>query len=215
MEINFGKYNCIGILGGTFNPIHKGHSMLAKEVIDQFPNIQKLLLMPNNLPAYKDTNHIISSEHRLNMLKLVSSDISKTLVSDMEIKRGGITYTIDTLNQIKQLNNAIKIYFIIGADSLYNIEKWRDYQEIFKQCTIIAAKRNCKLDDIKLYSNNLLLKYPELKIEFLETEAIDISSSELRTKINAGLLRDEYLDKSIIQYIKDNNLYGWKQSYES
>lgn len=207
--IDLTKYNCIGILGGTFNPVHNGHTMLAKEVIEQFPHIEKLLLMPNNLPAYKDTEHIISSEHRINMLKLVSMKLPKTCVSDLEIKRGGTTYTIDTLKQIKEINKNINIYFIIGADSLFNIEKWRDYNDIFCNCTIIAAKRDCEFKDIKEYSKQLISKYPNFKIEFLDTQAVDVSSSNLREDIKNGIIDDNYLDESIINYIKDNKLYGW------
>lgn len=209
MDIDLKKFNCIGILGGTFNPVHKGHTMLAREVIEQFPDIEGLLLMPNNLPAYKDCAHIISSEHRINMLKIVSDKLPKTYVSNMEIMRGGTTYTIDTLNQIKSINENIKIYFIIGADSLYNIEKWCNYRDIFKKCTIIAAKRDCNLDDIKEYSDKLIMKYPELKIKFLETQAINISSSQLRASIKKGNIDEKYLDVSILNYIKVNNLYGW------
>lgn len=215
MENAFKNYNCIGILGGTFNPVHKGHTMLAREVINQFNDIEQLILMPNNIPAYKDTDDIISSYHRINMLMLASDDLPKVSISDLEIIRGGTTYTIDTLRQIKAYNQNIKIYFIIGADSLYNIEKWKDYTEIFKNCTILAAKRDCNMEDIKAFSMGLLEKYPYLNIEFLETEAIDISSSQLREDIKNGILDKDYLDNNIIDYIKVNKLYGWKQSYES
>jgi len=206
---NLIKYNCIGILGGTFNPVHKGHTMLAEEVIEQFPDIEKLLLMPNNLPAYKDTDHIIDSQHRLNMLRLVSAQIPKSCVSDMEIARGGTTYTIDTLKQIKSIKKDIKIYFIIGADSLFNIEQWRNFEDIFNNCTLIAAKRDCNFDDIISYSHKLQIKYPALKICFLNTHSIDISSSKLRENIKAGKLDTEFMDESIISYIKENKLYGW------
>lgn len=209
------QLNCIGILGGTFNPIHKGHTMLAKEVIKQFPQIEQLFLTPNNIPAYKETEDIISSEHRINMLKIVASDIPKTDVSDMEIQRGGTTYTIDTLREIKNINDKINIYFIIGADSLYNIEKWRQYEEIFKNCTIIAAKRDCEFEDIKIFSKQLTVNYPYLSIDFLKTQGIDVSSSELRAQIKAGILDDRYIENKIIEYIKTNNLYGWNNTYES
>jgi len=209
MKIDFNDYNCIGILGGTFNPVHKGHTMLADEVVEQFPEIEQVLLMPNNLPAYKDAYHIISSEHRLNMLKLVTDKLKKTSVSNIEILRGGITYTIDTLNQIISINKNIKIYFVIGADSLYNIEKWRNYEEIFKKCSIIVAKRDCDLEDIICYSNQLLSKYPDLRVEFLKTQAIDISSSQLRKDIKKKIIDDKYLDSSVLDYIKENKLYGW------
>lgn len=208
---NFKDYNSIAILGGTFNPVHNGHIMLATEVLEQFPHIEQLFIMPNNMPAYKETEDIISSEHRINMLNLATKDLEKTSVSNMEILRGGTTYTIDTLREIKNINPTIHIYFIIGADSLYSIEKWREYDEIFKNCTIIAAKRECSLEDIIEYSVDLKKKYPNLDIKFLDTKAIDISSSELRSNIKEGNLYDDYIDQSVVEYIKTNNLYGWKK----
>ena len=207
----FENYNCIAILGGTFNPVHNGHIMLCEEVLEQFPNIEQLIIMPNNMPAYKETEDIISSEHRINMLKLASKDIEKTTVSDMEIIRGGTTYTIDTLRQIKNINPDIHIYFIIGADSLYSIEKWREFENIFNNCTLIAARRECALEDIQSYASELKNKYPNLHIEFLNTRSIDISSSHLRSNIKTGKLSDEFLDQSVVKYIKTNYLYGWKK----
>lgn len=207
----FENYNCIAILGGTFNPVHNGHIMLCEEVLEQFPNIEQLIIMPNNMPAYKETEDIISSEHRINMLKLASKDIEKTTISDMEIIRGGTTYTIDTLRQIMNINPDIHIYFIIGADSLYSIEKWREFENIFNNCTLIAARRECALEDIQSYASELKNKYPNLNIEFLNTRSIDISSSHLRSSIKIGKLSDEFLDQSVVKYIKTNYLYGWKK----
>lgn len=211
MKDIFNNYNCIGILGGTFNPVHKGHTMLAKEVLNQFPDIEQLFIMPNNMPAYKESNDIISSEHRINMLNIASKDLNNTCVSDMEIVRGGNTYTIDTLRQIKNSNNKIKIYFVIGADSLYSIHKWREFQEIFDDCIIIAAKRDCDLEDVISYSEDLKAKYPNLTIEFLNTHSVNISSSQLRKDISCNIFDTEYLDENVISYIKSNNLYGWKE----
>lgn len=207
----FKKYNSIAILGGTFNPVHKVHIMLATEVLEQFPNIEQLFIMPNNMPAYKETEDIISSEDRINMLKLASKNIDKILVSDLEILRGGTTYTIDTLREIKNINPNLNIYFIIGADSLYSIEKWREFEEIFKLCTLIVAKRECALEEIIDFSNKLKEKYSYLDIKFLETKAVDISSSELRSEFKKGNINYEYIDISVVEYIKTNNLYGWKR----
>lgn len=203
----FEALNCIAILGGTFNPVHKGHIMLAEEVIDQYQDIERLLVMPNNIPAYKEPNNVIDSSHRINMLKLAMNHIDKAYVSDMEIIRGGNTYTIDTLRQIKAYNKNIKIYFIIGADSLYNIEKWREFKEIFLMCTIVVAKRDCDIEDIIRLSQALMYKYPDASIKTLTTDAVDISSSQLRDSISKGLYDKEYLPESIINYIKTNKLY--------
>ena len=119
----FLKYNCIGILGGTFNPIHNGHIMLAEKAICQFPEIEKILIMPNNKPAYKGNNEMISPKERIKMLELATLSLDYAEISDIEIKRGGITYSYDTFKEIYAINPDIKIYFIVGADSLYTINK--------------------------------------------------------------------------------------------
>ncbi len=183
--------------------------MLVHEVLNQFTDIEQLYVIPNNIPAYKNNDDIISSVHRLNMLNLAISSIPNTRVSDIEISRGGMTYTIDTLNQIISINPNIKIYFIIGADSLYNLEQWKDYIDIFNKCTFIVAKRECDMEDIINYSQQLSEKYLNFKAKILNTKSINISSSKLRNDIKKGIISDEYLDSSIVNYIKLNNLYGW------
>ena len=105
----FLKYNCIGILGGTFNPIHNGHIMLAEKAICQFPEIEKILIMPNNKPAYKGNNEIISPKERIKMLELATLSLDYAEISDIEIKRGGITYSYDTFKEIYAINPDIKI----------------------------------------------------------------------------------------------------------
>lgn len=207
LKREFEALNCIAILGGTFNPVHKGHIMLAEAVVEQYPHIEKLYIMPNNIPAYKDSNGVISSNHRINMLKLAMKHIEKACISDMEIVRGGNTYTIDTLRQIKSYNPDINIYFVIGADSLYNIEKWREFEQVLSLCTIVAAKRDCDFEDIIDVSEELMRKYPQSNIKLLSTNAVNISSSHLRNDINKGIYDKEYLSDDVVDYIKANRLY--------
>ena len=131
MKDIFKQSGCIGILGGTFNPVHIGHIMLADKTIEQYPDIEKIVIMPNNLPAYKNSHELVDSKHRIRMLELATEDRDYVSISDLEIKRGGATYTIDTLREIKNINPSLKIYFIIGADSLFQFEKWREQSRHF------------------------------------------------------------------------------------
>lgn len=216
----FEKYNCIGILGGTFNPIHRGHLMLAQKTIEQFPEIEKIVILPNNKPAYKGNNEIISPKERINMIKLAIKEFPFAEVSDIEIKRGGITYSYDTLTEIKKINPDLKIYFIIGADSLFTIDKWYKYDEFMKMCTLLAARRKSNYDEMKMYANNLMKKNKKAKIEFINSPNMDISSSAIRKFLSRYESKDYsanreridvYLDKRVTkeqkEFILKNKLY--------
>ncbi|MBQ9278943.1 MAG: nicotinate (nicotinamide) nucleotide adenylyltransferase [Lachnospiraceae bacterium] len=214
------KYNCIGILGGTFNPIHNGHIMLAQKAIKQFPDIEKILIMPNNKPAYKGNNEIISPNERITMLKLATSSLDFTEISDIEIKRGGITYSYDTFKEIYGINPNIKIYFIVGADSLYTINKWYKYEDVLKMCTLLVAKRKSGFDEMRLYADKLKKYVSEANIEFINSPNMNISSSAIRKYLggfydkNQDISIDKinsYLDKrvpaKVKEYIINNKLY--------
>ncbi len=199
---------CIGILGGTFNPVHKGHIMLAESAKCQYDDIEHIIVMPNNAPAYKAKDSIITSKHRINMLKLAFANSTYASVSDLEIIRGGLTYTYDTLCQLREINSKLKIYFIIGADSMYSFEKWFRYQDVLKMCTLLVATRECKFGELEAYVKNFVDKYPFVKIEFLKTDNIDISSSEIRDNIDDTKVT-VHIPENVLDYIKKNNLYGW------
>lgn len=213
----FKKYNCIGLLGGTFNPFHNGHLMLAKKTIEQYTDIEKIIIMPNNKPAYKGNNEIISPKERINMINLAVKEYDFIEVSDIEIKRGGVTYSFDTLTQIKEINPDIKIYFIVGADSLYTIDKWYRYNEFLDMCTLVVARRNSDYDDLKIYAEKLLKNNKKAKIEFIKSPQMDISSSLIRKYIsgfdisNNNINIERYLGKrvpdAVREYIIDNKLY--------
>lgn len=206
MSIDYGKMSCIGILGGTFNPVHKGHIMMAKEAYEQTLDMEKLVIMPNNLPAYKDNKCIVDNKHRLNMLKLAFGDMDFALISDMEIKRGGITYTVDTLRELKKINNNMKIYYIIGADSLYSFTKWYEYKEIFSLCTLLVFIRETGIDDMKKCAEEYIQKY-NANIKFLLCREVKASSTDIRNELASGRKPYELLPEKVIGYIYENKLY--------
>ena len=111
----------IGILGGTLNPVHLGHLMIAEEALEQF-NLDKVLFMPSGCPPHKDIAQIASNEHRKNMVELAIRGNDRFLFSDFEMKREGIIYTSDTLKLLKEENPSSEYYFIMGAKSLLYLE---------------------------------------------------------------------------------------------
>ena len=203
----FKNTNCIGIMGGTFNPVHIGHLTLIDKTLEQYNDIDKIVVMPNNLPAYKNTHEIVDINHRINMLKLAIEGKDNVVISDLEIVRGGTTYTIDTLKQIKGINPNIKIYFIIGADSLFQFTKWRYYDEILKYCSLLVAKRDSEYDKMSDVANDIIESVGYGEIKFIKTPNVDVASSDIRNEIAHGNIPKDKIPFNVSQYIIDNNLY--------
>ncbi len=201
--------SCIGIYGGTFNPIHNGHVMLIENALAQYRDMERLVLMPNNIPAYKENDDIISSRHRLAMLKLIADENAAVSVSDMEIKRGGLTYTYDTLCEIINGNKEQKIYFIAGSDSLMSIRKWYKYKEILGMCTMLIARRDEDYKEMEKFLCDLRNDVNFFDIKFINMNYVDVSSSAIRKKISEGNMPYGLLPDSVVKYIEKNKLYGW------
>lgn len=210
----FNEVSCIAILGGTFNPIHNGHIMMARTALSLVDDVENVIFMPNSLPAYKDSNDIVTKEHRINMLKLALCDRENMALSLLELERGGITYTIDTLEQIKCLNNNLKIYFIIGDDSLLSFRKWYKYERILENCTLLVIPRNEGCERLNKYKDRLLSDMGYGDIRILPGQVFEAASSDIRRRIANNDMPKNLLPEGVCAYIKNNGLYGWKQ-YES
>lgn len=206
MYVDFKQFNCIGILGGTFNPIHVGHMMMAKEAYNQVPEIEKIIFIPNNKTAYKDNDDLAENKHRLKMLELSIADIDFAMISDIEINRGGITFTYDTLHQIKNMSSQTEIFFIIGADSLYSFDKWYRFEDILKMCTLLVINRESSLEKLKIKSEKFINHYGA-SIKILNTNNVDVSSTDIRNRIKNGDSIDNYVSESVKKYIIKQNLY--------
>lgn len=197
----------IGIMGGTFNPIHLGHIMLAKAGYQQF-QLDKVLVIPNKLPAYKDTDELLDSKHRSRMVQIAIQDYPYMEFSDMELRRTGATYTIDTLRELSGLYPNDQFYFILGGDSLVHLREWREYQEILKLAVILCAKRNgadmVTLDTMRM---ELLQEVKDSRILFLDTPMMDISSTDIRDNIQEKDVISQWLPDGVYQYIEKHQLY--------
>ena len=136
--------NSIAILGGTFNPIHNAHIMMAETVYNTF-HPEKVIIMPNYQTYYKQGASAVDVNYRIDMIDLAISDYPYMESSDLELRRGGITYTIDTIKELRDIYPDKKIYFIIGGDSLAWLDKWVKADELFKLTTFIAFSRHSAL----------------------------------------------------------------------
>lgn len=208
------KYNCVGILGGTFNTIHIGHIELAKNAIKQYGDIEQIIIMPNNLPAYKENKDIADISHRRKMIEIAIKNAQDISISMMEVERGGITFTSDTLEDIKRKNPSMKIYFIIGADSLFSITKWHNYKDVLRLCTLLVARRSSDYNNMEEYALELVKNIGYGDIKFIYMDEINISSSGIRKDISEGRMPFLMLPEGLDLYIKKNKLYGC-MDYES
>ena len=197
----------IGIMGGTFNPIHYGHLFMAEHAYEQM-GLDKVLFMPSNNPPHKNNSLIISNEHRSHMVELAIEGNSHFELSTMELDRKGTTYTADTLRILKDEHPNTEYYFIIGADSFFDIHKWREPENIFKLCTLLVFERNLvdknKMEKQYRYLSSL---YPHIKLEFLSMPAILISSENIRQRIKDNLTIKYYVPDKVLAYVGEHKLY--------
>ncbi|QEN06207.1 nicotinate (nicotinamide) nucleotide adenylyltransferase [Thiospirochaeta perfilievii] len=185
----------IAILGGTFNPPHFGHLFFANEVRQKF-GFDKIIFVPTYISPHKQYSILSSSKDRLEMLKLATKDIPWALVSDCDIKRGVITRTVDTIDDINKLYNLTdKPSFIIGDDLAPTFHLWKNPKELVEKANIIIGVRENLSFDFK-YSHSLI-----------KNRVFPLSSSEIRERVSSGLDIDFLLPKEVIEYIRENGLY--------
>ncbi|MGN0526119.1 MAG: nicotinate (nicotinamide) nucleotide adenylyltransferase [Acutalibacteraceae bacterium] len=195
----------IGIYGGSFDPPHKGHKLLC-ENLKKVSGVEKVLIIPAAVSPFKSKTNV-SGEDRLNMCRLNFND-SFCEVLDIELARGGKSYTIDTLNQVKKLYPESELYLFMGDDMLLSFNKWYKHEEILKLCTLVCACRTenlSELQNMKDYAENVLgLKGNKCII--CESVPFEISSSQIR---EADLdEKEKYLDANVFNYIKSRGLYN-------
>lgn len=196
----------IGILGGTFNPIHVGHLILAENAYSQL-NLDCVLFMPNGVAYFKNQNEVASSKDRINMVNLSIMNNDHFILDDYETTIPGNSYTSDTLIELDIKYSDADFYYIIGADTLFSIESWKTPQVIFDLSTIVVAKRNnTKVEELNAKINQLKEDY-SARIVLLDSSDIDISSTDIRSKIKNNISVKYYLRDEVVKYIKDNKLY--------
>jgi len=196
----------IGILGGTFDPPHTGHITMAKKAFEQL-NLAEVWIMPTGNPGYKGREDITDKYIRAKMVELAISEENNLKFSDIELKRDGLIYTRDTLTILKEQYPEHEFFFIIGGDSINDIKKWYKPEEIFKLCTICAVCRDDICDDTLNGIIKELRSEFDAKIELLNIEAMNISSSGIREKIKKGVNIENDVPKKVAEYIISTNLY--------
>ena len=200
----------IGIYGGTFNPPHVGHIQAAQAAMDAL-RLDRLLLIPAFQTPEKAAPEV-SGEHRLQMLRLAAS--SGMEVSDIELARGGVSYTVQTLAQLRQENPHAQLVLCVGSDKFLNLHNWKDPHEICRMAQIAVLYRGDKGEKEKIQEQKKRLEAAGADITIVENPVISISSSNLRRMLAFGC-GAEFLPEGVADYIRHNGLYdtrkNWKQ----
>lgn len=198
----------IMILGGTFNPIHNGHLKLAREIEWQFSPC-KVVFIPTGIPPHKEIKEQgVTGQDRLAMTKEAVKPFRNYLVSDMELKRQGKSYTVDTLRQLQQEHPGAQLHLVVGTDMLLTFEQWRDYRTIFELCTVVAAYREKKHRKALMEAAQRFEKIYGANIRVIEMEPVEISSTVIREMVKRGEDISPYVPYGVEQYIKAHGLYG-------
>lgn len=196
------------IFGGTFNPIHNGHLRMARALMKKLKP-DKILFIPCHIPYHKNYKGLAEPKHRLAMAQLVIAGQKRFEASDMDIKRGGRTFSIDTIRALKRkYKTGTEFYFVIGADSLVDLPRWYKIGELSRLCRFITIARPG-------YDFNKLIKglpFPEEVIDdmrrlYQSSPRINISSTRIRENIRMGKAIKSLVPKVVASYIMEHRLY--------
>ena len=198
--------NRIGILGGTFDPVHIGHISLGTAAISE-ANLEKLIVMPAYIQPFKQGKRVTDDEHRLAMTRLAFENVTKSEISTLEIDRMRISYTFDTLSELKKQYPDKELFFITGTDSFMQVDSWYKGVELLKNFSFIVSSRPGYMEDdlsekIKLYRDMY-----GTQVVKLVAQMPDISSTDIREAYRKGESISSLVPEAVERYIKDNGLY--------
>lgn len=196
----------IGIMGGTFDPVHIGHLIIAEKAREQF-HLDEVLFMPSGTPYMKDIQKVLPGDIRAEMTRLAIEENPFFSISTMEIEKEGSTYTYETLESLHEKNPNTEYFFILGADSLFAIENWKNPEKIFAGCHILAAVRNGRnVEEMEAQAAYLKEKF-DADIILIESGHIEVSSSMIRKLVRDGHSIRYLVPDAVYDYIIKNKLY--------
>ena len=200
----------IGIMGGTFDPIHIGHLLLGEFAYENF-RLDEIWFLPNGNPPHKTTDESgVSLNDRIEMVKLATDDVPYFHLNLYEATAKKHSYTNSTMKALREMYPEHEFFFILGADSLFSIEQWKNFREIFPSCTILAAMR----DDKDTESMQIQIRYLNDKygadIRLLQAPLVEISSTTIRRRAEKGLSIRYMVPDVVSEYIQSNALYKIK-----
>jgi nicotinate-nucleotide adenylyltransferase len=196
----------IGILGGTFNPVHLGHLLIAQDALEA-AGLSSVRFIPSAAPPHKRVDLLAPASQRLAMLKLALRGNDRFTVDDREIKRGGESYSVDTVLELKSEEPQAEFHFIIGADSLQQLHTWRKIDTLVEACSFIAVTRP-GFDGAGAACTKLSpAARRRLRLRFLQGHACDIASRDIRARIARGQSVRYLVPEAVFRYIQRHSLY--------
>ena len=193
----------LGVIGGTFDPIHTGHLLLAQFVYERLSLTTVLFVVAADPPHKDHRSDIVCADDRMAMLELAIDGVDHFEACRVEIERPGKSYTVDTLKQLRVLNPGAELFLIIGADNAADMATWHDPAGIMEQCTVVAGSR--VTDDRAVDPDILDIA---AQILFVETPVVEVSSTDIRRRLRQGLSVRWLVPDSVAQYIRSQGLYG-------
>ena len=194
----------IGIFGGAFNPFHNGHLHLMNNYL-QALSLEKIILIPTAVPPHKTCAYLASGEDRLAMLQLVAADNPQLLVSDMELRRTGKSYSYDTINEVRQQFPDSQLYLIIGADQFFSFHTWYRADELLRTVTVCTAARNeGEYQALVAFQAEHADMQDCIVSDF---DVVEVSSTAIRSRVKHGESITGFVPPAVEDYIKEHGLY--------
>ncbi len=198
----------IGVLGGTFDPPHLGHILIAERALE-YLGLDQVLFVPTRTPPHKEVEDVTPIEHRLEMVRRAIAPFSKFVLSRVDIDREGPTYTVDTIRLLwDQYEKGVEFYFIMGMDSLGNLLTWREPQKLIRQTRLVVFNRPGFDPDMAALEKSL----PGLgeRVIVIPAPAVDISATDLQRRVRAGEPFAHLVPEPVAAYIREHRLYNSK-----
>ncbi len=196
----------IGVLGGTFDPIHMGHLVVAEEAKARL-NLAEVLFVPAGLPWLRANSSLSAAEHRVQMVRLAIADKPYFKISTTEVERAGPSYTVDTIAELKgQFGAEDELFFILGWDCLTELPKWREPSRLVAMCRLVAVPRvGSPAPDLRALEASI----PGLakRVILLDKPGVDISASGIRDRVAQGLSIEDLVPEPVERYIREQGLY--------
>jgi nicotinate-nucleotide adenylyltransferase len=197
----------IGVFGGSFDPVHMGHLTIAQDAVEQL-ELNRLIFVPAAVPPHKQDKTLVEGRHRFEMLQLATEANLSFEVSDMEIRRGGVSYTFDTMKQIQFEHPGAELFFIIGLDSLAELHLWRNIEPLLELCTVVPFARGGE-DPARVAEKIQLSNVWKTKLleRLIRIHEIEISASDIRMRQAEGLSIRYLVPPEVEMYIAEHHLY--------
>ena len=194
----------IGIMGGTFDPVHNGHLAIARSAAEQL-ELSQVLFIPAGNPHFKRNQEVTSASQRADMVALAIEDDSLFALDLCEVERRGITYTADTLEELTQRYEGARLFFIMGTDSAITLPGWKRAEDVARLCTIVVAKRPGQ--STERVREALATSSVDFDVMYLDVPQIDVSSTQLREDVARGRDVSAYVPAAVMTYLAQTGLY--------